>query len=197
MILDSGFFNFRSNRVFGIFLIYNFMKIYKTFIVALFALFIVGCSSGGALLQQTKSPTETLKALNEAAKKKDVEGIKRELSKGTLELLEQSAQRQKRTVDELLLEDQGAPFEELPEMRNEQIEGDTATVEVKNRLTDTYEKVPFVKENGEWKLALDKFMEDMMKRATEEMNKIPTNQSNSAAPGESNANSANSETNKK
>lgn len=175
------------------FQIYNFMKIYKTFIIALCALFIFGCSSA----EPAKTPTDTLKALNEAAKKKDPEGIKRQLSKGTLSLLEQSAERQNKSVDDLLREEQGAPFEELPEMRNEKIEGDTATIEVRNKMTDSFEKVPFVREEGEWKLALDKFMEDVMKRATEEMKKVQPENVNPAAPNESNANTGNTETNNK
>lgn len=192
LILDLRLYRILSKLFFSQSFI--FMKNFKVFIIALCALFAFGCSTA---VEQTNSPTATLKALNEAAKKKDTAGIKRQLSKGTLDLLEQSAKQQNRTVDELLRDDQGAPFEELPDMRNEQIEGDTATVEVKNRITDTYEKVPFVKENGEWKLALDKFMQDVMKRATEEMKKFPANSANTATPNESNTESGNSETNNK
>ena len=146
------------------------MKTIKTISVALVcAALFIGCG----MLNQTKSPTEVLKAMNEASKKKDVEAIKSYLSKGTLELLDKSAKSQEKSVDELLKADDGAPFEELPETRNEKIEGDTATVEIKNKTTDSWEKLPFVKEEGNWKIALDKFMEDMIKRLTEEMNKIP------------------------
>jgi hypothetical protein len=51
----------------------------------------------------------------------------------------------------------------MPETRNEKINGDMATLEVKNEKTDKWDPLPFVKENGEWKIALDKFLEDMMK----------------------------------
>lgn len=65
----------------------------------------------------------------------------------------------------------GGPFRILPEMREEKIEGDKATVEVQNMLDKReYEKIPFVKENGEWKVALDVYMEDLKRRITEEMN---------------------------
>ncbi len=53
--------------------------------------------------------------------------------------------------------------EKLPETRNEKITGDTATLEVKNDKTGKWDTLPFVKENGEWKIALDKFLENMLK----------------------------------
>ena len=92
------------------------MKTFKTIGIALVcAFFIVGCNA----VNQTKSPTETLQALNEASKKKDIPAIKSMLSKGTLDLLEQSAKKQNKTVDEILLKDEGAPFQDLPETQNE------------------------------------------------------------------------------
>jgi len=147
------------------------MKHYKLFTLALCALFIVACGGGGGT-GQTRTPTETLKALNEASKKKDAEGIKKLLSKGTLKLLEEAAQKEKTTPDELLKREGGAPMATLPEIRGEKIEGDTAYVEIKNDITNEDEKMPLVKEDGEWKVALDKYLEVMKQRFTEEMNKM-------------------------
>lgn len=147
----------------------------KPFLFALVcAFFLFGCNS--TVTEQKKTPTETLRALSEASKKKDTEAIKSLLSKGTLDLLEQSARRQEKSVDELLKQENGAPFQELPEIKNEQVTGETASVEVKNNVTGEFDKIPFVKENGVWKLALDVFMQDEIKRLTEEMN-IPANTS--------------------
>jgi hypothetical protein len=42
------------------------------------------------------------------------------------------------TVDEVLVKDNETIFIELPEMRNEKIEGDTATIELKNTTTDSW-----------------------------------------------------------
>lgn len=161
------------------------------------AFFLFGCG-GDATVVKEKTPVETLSALSEVSKKKDAAAIKSYLSKGTLDLLEQSAKRQNKTVDELLREENGAPFQELPEIRNEQITGETATVEVKNEVTGEFEKIPFVKENGVWKVALDVFMKDAMKRLTEEMNRMPANAAipSNAEPSEPSANS-NGRTNKK
>ena len=149
------------------------MKIYKLTFLLLAAFIFAACQS--APNNQALSPTETMKALNEAANKKDSEAIKKLVSQGTLDLLEQSAQQQKTTVDELLKRDEGAPFQELPETRNEKITGETATIEIKNNATNDWETMPFVKENGVWKIALDKFLDDAMKRMNEEMKEIPVN----------------------
>lgn len=122
------------------------------------------------------SPMETMRALNEAAKSKNVEALKNLVSKGTLKLLEENAAQQATTVDELLRKDNGAPFEELPEMRNEKIEGERATVEVENQETEEWTTLPFVKENGAWKIALDEYVEEVRKKMVEEM-KPPANNS--------------------
>lgn len=166
-------------------------KINLTIIALICAFFIAGCNSAS----QIKSPTETLKALNEASKKKDTAAIKSLLSKGTLDLLEKNAKKQSKTVDEILLKDDGAPFQELPETRNEVITGDTATIEVKNTVTNEFQKLPFVKEDGIWKVALDKFLEDVMKQMREEMNKIPANISIPDNANQTKTESKNSNTN--
>lgn len=145
------------------------MKIYQIIFIAFLTIFFTACQT----TNQTLSPTETMKALNDAAKKKDVETIKKLVSKGTIEQLEQSAKENNTTVDELLKKDEGASFQELPETRNEKINGDEATIEIKNTATNEWVSMPFVRENGVWKIAYDKFVEDVMKKMTEEMKEMP------------------------
>jgi hypothetical protein len=135
------------------------MKIFQTIIVAFAALFIFGC--GGA--QRTASPTETLKTFLEASRKKDVQTVKTTLSKTTLEMAEKSAREHNTTVDALLKKDDVQISDEIPEIRNEKIEGDTATVEIKD-AANGYETLPFVKEDGNWKIAFDKYQELMQKK---------------------------------
>lgn len=149
------------------------MQIYKTIIFALLALTLAACGAA----QKEKSPTETLKTFIEASKNKDVETIKKSLSKKSLELLEQTAKEQNTTADELLKKNNAAPLKEMPETRNEKIEGDTATVEVKDKTSGNYETIPFVKEDGDWKIALDVFMQNVMKKMNEEMNVQNSNSS--------------------
>lgn len=140
------------------------MKTYKLLALALCAFALMACNAAA-----TGSPTETLKKFIEASQKKDTAMMKTALSRGTLELVEKSAKQQGTTVDELLKKENAAQTSETPEIRNEKIEGDTATVEVKNSVTGNFDTLPFVKEDGQWKLALDKFMQDVMKRLNEEM----------------------------
>lgn len=117
-----------------------------------------------------KSPTEVMSALNEAAKTNDATTIKALVSKGTMALLEESAQQQNTTVDELLQRDASMPFEEVPEMRNEQITGDKATLDIKNTQSGIYSSVPFVKEDGSWKIALDVYLKDVEEQMRKQMN---------------------------
>jgi hypothetical protein len=167
------------------------MKSYKFIIVALLAIVFMACTANKIM-----SPTETIKALNEASKTKDVETIKKLVSKNTLALLEKAAQAQNITVDELLKKDNGAPFQELPETRNEKITGDTATLEIKNTATNDWETLPFVKEDGAWKVAFDIFVEDVKKRITEQMNKPPADAPISNDSGETKKPETNSAVNK-
>ncbi len=150
------------------------MKIYKVLIIALGLVFIAACNNAtDTKITLSRTPTETIKALGEAGKKKDVAAIKKLLSKGSLALIEKSAKAQNQTSDELLTREDGAPFQNITEYGAEKIEGETATVEVKGELLNNFEKIPLVREDGEWKAALDKYAEEFMKRLNEQMK--PTN----------------------
>lgn len=129
---------------------------------------------------QALSPAQTMNALNEAARKKDTETLKQLISKGTLALMEANAREQKVTVDELLKRDDGAPFEELPEMRNERVAGERATIEIKSNVSQTWVTLPFIKEDGGWKIALDEYAEQIRQQMNEEMTKPPA--ANGKAP---------------
>lgn len=127
---------------------------------ALITIFAVSACS----LLNSSSPTKTFKAFFEASKKKDTAAMKKSLSKGTVDMFEKLAKEQNKSTDEMLKGiDKDGKDEKIPETRNEKITGDTATLEVKNEKTDKWDTLPFVKEEGEWKIALDKFLEDMIK----------------------------------
>ena len=177
------------------------MRVYTVILTALAVLAITGCSTTTPPANQTAtnavntanqtnqaivetksaeptlSPTETLRALNEASRKKDTAAMKGYFSRGTLDLFNELAEKQKKTVDEILKEDDGSPLDELPETRNEKIEGDRATVEVKNPATGKYDPFPLVKENGMWKVALDVYLEELEKRFADEVDQLPQNSS--------------------
>jgi hypothetical protein len=149
------------------------MRIYKILIIAICAFFIAGCNSANTPASRT--PTETLQALGEAGKKKDAAAIKKMLSKGSLEVIEKTAKSQNQTSDQLLTRENGAPFQNITEYGKEAIQGETATVEVKTELMDKFEIIPLVREDGEWKAALDKYTEDLMKRLNEQMKPVEHN----------------------
>ena len=143
------------------------MKIFQSLIIALVAFVFINCNNA----PQNASPTDVLKNFIEASKKKDVEAIKKTLSKGSLELAEKTAKQENTTVEERFKRDNPMMPDEIPETRNERIEGDAASVEVKDR-TGGYDTIPFVRENGAWKIAFDKYQQMMMDKMRDEM-KMP------------------------
>jgi hypothetical protein len=125
-------------------------------VVALVALSLAAaaCNKAGS------SPTATAKAFYDATKAKDVAGMKNSLSKGSLAMMESFAKMDKKSLDDFLKEPQSTPPGNF-EARNEVITGDTATLELKDEK-GKWDKIPFVKENGQWKIALDKAFEQGM-----------------------------------
>lgn len=109
----------------------------------------------------------------EAAQRDDVAAMRGLLSKGSIALMEKAAAEQRTTVDELLKRESTVKFPKPPETRNEKIEGDTATVEVKNETNGQFDMtMPFVREDGSWKLARDKYIEEILRKANEAREKL-------------------------
>ena len=121
-------------------------------LLALIALSAAACEkSTGA------SPGAIFQAFYESLKNKDVEAYKKTVSKNTLQILERRAKEMDRTLDVYIKMDMDKPTRKLPdklETRNEKIEGDRATLEVKN-TEGGWNTVPFVKEDGQWKVSID------------------------------------------
>ena len=107
------------------------------------------------------SPKDTIKAYYDAAARKDMAAAKGYLSQGTLAMMEEGAKKMGKTLDEAMKEGSNAPVV-TPEFGAETITGDTATVEIKGPGGEQV-KMPLVKEGGQWKLAIDKMLGDMMK----------------------------------
>ncbi len=118
-------------------------------------------------------PTDTVRAFNDAVIKKDAARIRAFLSRGSIKLLEKSAKEQGRTVNDILTTDEGSPMPVEREMKNEVIEGNNATVEVKNSVLGSYDKMFLVKENGNWRIALDKIEEEMIRKLNELQKNAP------------------------
>ena len=97
------------------------------------------------------SPTATMRAYYEAGKKKDTEALKKLISKASLKMMENPQV----SVDRMLLATIAELPPAMPATRNEQIAGDTATLEVMNS-EKRWETTHFVREDGIWKIAFDK-----------------------------------------
>lgn len=124
--------------------------------LALALMVVVTGACGGA-----RSPTDTFKAYYEAGTKKDVAGMKKYLSKGSIERMEVGAKGMGKSLDDALKEDAAVATKDgMPKFSDEKITGDTATVVI--TVAGQTGTMPFVKEGGEWKIAMDKLAETMM-----------------------------------
>ena len=134
----------------------------KTLLITSIVLLAVaaGCKS-------TPGPAATFKTYFEAQKKKDIAGMKQALSKTSLQMMEASAKQQQVTIDKMIasqLENPAAKVDKMPETRNEKISGDSATMELKNEDANRWDTMYFVKEDGAWKIALDRTIEEMLRK---------------------------------
>ena len=97
-----------------------------------------------------KSPTGTARAIYDASKNKDVATMKKALSKRTLDALEQFAKSQNKSLDDWLTENLAKPPTVPFEVKDEKINGDMGTLEVKTE-GGRWQTFHFVKEDGLWK----------------------------------------------
>ena len=137
------------------------MKKQTLFLALIVMLALAGCRSGS-------SPTATFKAFFEAQQKKDVAGMKKNLSKTSLAIMEKSAKEQNKSVDDLFkeqLDNPASKTDKIPETRNEKINGNEATLELHNEETNKWDMMYFAKEDGAWKIALDRTIEEMLKKS--------------------------------
>ena len=160
----------------------------KTFYILFFltAILFTGCNSNEP---KAGSPSDVLKQYVAASQSQDIAAMKNLLSRGSLDLIENAAKAQGTTADELLRRESMVKIRSAPETRNEKIEGDAATIEVKNEKTGEYDmKMPFVRENGAWKIARDRYVEEELKKQKEEIDKKLANSANSVSNSPANAN---------
>jgi hypothetical protein len=110
---------------------------------------MLACSSSES---KPETPIETFKTYTKAIKAKDVATMKLLLSNATMKMNEEEARVRGIPVDEVVKnETLFADHQKTVKMRNEKIEGDKATLEVENTF-GTWETVPFIKEDGVWKI---------------------------------------------
>ena len=109
------------------------------------------------------TPVETFKTYTKAIKAKDTTTMKLLLSSATIKMHEKEAKAQGVTVDDVVkLETLFSENQKSVEFRNEKIDGEKATLEVKNS-SGSWETLPFVREDGVWKIDKAGYAEQMMK----------------------------------
>lgn len=126
---------------------------FKLFALLFFAVFAaMACQSSGS---SSDTPNLAFKRLHTAVQKKDSAAIKKEMSRTSMQFAESMAGMQKSTVEEFLKNGltKAAMGAEFPQTRDERIKGDFAALEVQNP-EGVWEDLPFVKEDGLWKLAV-------------------------------------------
>jgi hypothetical protein len=144
------------------------MRFYRIFLILLSAL-LFACAERAP---KSETPLDALKAYMQAIKKKDTTQMKLLLSKGSLKMAEDEAKAQNTTVDEVVKrETLFTETQKTVEFKNEKIDGDKATIEVKNSF-GSWDIVPFNKEDGEWKIAKERYVEEQMKKTDEEMRRM-------------------------
>jgi len=105
---------------------------------------------------KAQSPTEAYKMLYAAVKAKDKATIRQLMSKGSLGMGEMLAGQQKKSIDQVLENGFVAPTlaPSITEIRDERIKGNIGLIEVRNEQEKKWEDLPFVLEDGSWKLAI-------------------------------------------
>lgn len=162
-------------------------KFIKLFFVLIFALAFAACNSSQTAGNDT--PTEAYKRLFNAVKSKNTEAIKKEMSSTTQQFATAMAQMQKKTEEDMykngLLESTMSP--NLPQMRDQRIAGDYAALEVQNP-DGNWQDVPFVKENGVWKIAVGDLFQGSYKSPGTPASRANSNPAMTDLPLESNTN---------
>lgn len=164
----------------------------------------VNAPAAAAIKAQT--PTEAYKMLFAAVKAKNTEQIRQLMSKGSLGLAGMSAGQQKKSLDKILENGLVAPTlaPALTEIREERIKDTFGRIEVKNEKENRWEDLPFVLEDGGWKLAvgdlfagtfdpsnsIPKGRAQTEMEASNTMPMVPTNSTTTNLPNVSNSNKA-------
>ena len=131
-----------------------------------FLLVLLAVACGSALSCEPKpatvegSPTESYKQLFAAVKAKDLDAIKNLITKQTYEVESSLAKRGGKSPDELIAAGCTATTyaETLPTIRDQRIKDNMAAIEVWNGKESRWEDLPYMIEDGKWKLAVGEAM---------------------------------------
>ena len=143
------------------------MHIWSRILVLALAAVLFGCGS-----QKPATPLETFKTYVKAYKQKDMATMKLLLSDSTLKMHEREAKAQGTTVDDILKrETMIGEGQKAVEYRGEKIEGDKATLQIKN-VFGSWETLPFIREDGVWKIDKQGYANQMIQEIEENNKKL-------------------------
>ena len=155
------------------------MRFWLILIFAVVLASLAGCSGES----KPASPLETYKTYTKAIKQKDTTTMKLLLSADSIKAHEKEAREQGVTLDDIVKrETLFSPDQTKVEFRNEKIQGDKATLEVKNSY-GAWEVVPFVFEDNQWKID-KKGYADRLIQDIEQQNQDFENRINQGKPPE-------------
>jgi len=132
-------------------------------------IFCLGAAALACSSERTpSSPRKTFEAYVRALKAKDTAAMKRLLTNETVKMHEQEAKSMGTTVDEIIKREMiVAEGQKVVEFRNEKIDGEHATLEVKNSFGD-WETIYFLFEGGLWRIDKKGYADQLLKEVEEE-----------------------------
>lgn len=134
------------------------MRIWSNILVLAMAAAVFACGGG-----EPASPKKTFETYIKALKQKDTTTMKVLLSDATIKMHEQEAKSQGITVDDIVKrETLFSEGQTTIEYKDEKIEGEKATLQVKTPY-GTWETVPFVLEDGGWKIDKQGYADQMLR----------------------------------
>ncbi|MFL6373883.1 MAG: hypothetical protein ACJ73D_04365 [Pyrinomonadaceae bacterium] len=150
------------------------------------------------------TPTEAYKRLFAAVKTGDPNNIRVEMTKKTIQFGAMTAKQMGKTEDEQISHGMTATTysEAVPEIRDERIKDNMGAVEVWNSKDSKWEDLPFMIEDGKWKLAIGDAFAGSFKSPGKGRNEIDREAANAMRPPQTpvvpnvNANLPHSPTNK-
>jgi len=147
-------------------------------IAVLASLFVLSC--GGE--REAATPKQTFETYVRASKKKDITTMKLLLSKDTIKMHEQEAKATGVTLDDVVKrETLLGEGQSTVEYRNEKIDGDHASLEFKN-AGGSWESIPFVKEDGEWKIDKKGYADQLMQQVEQQGQQFDENTNRDRLP---------------
>ncbi|MFT3743239.1 MAG: DUF4878 domain-containing protein [Pyrinomonadaceae bacterium] len=135
-------------------------------------IFALAISIAACTPQRPATPKETFMTYIKALKAKDYTTMKLLLSDATIKMHEKEAKAQGVTVDDIVKRETLISEKQTAvEYRNEKVDGDKATIQVKNSY-GSWETVPFVREDGVWKIDKQGYADQMLKDIEDQEKKL-------------------------